>query len=208
MPRKSRKARTLKPAYVILVDGQTEQWYLNQLKMHEQITAVNIKPELPKTKSWLELFEKAIEYTRQGYDKVILILDLDVILKEATEAGNVAAVTQKIKAQKQAFEGKGGLLIVNTPCFEQWLLLHFTSSSAYHRQCASATHALKSHLPDYSKDHNYYTKRQGGLYPRLKPQLPQAITHSRQLGDFDPDQLQCAKAELFKLFDFLGINPA
>lgn len=209
MPRKSRTKRTLKPAYVILVDGQTEQWYLNQLQQYEGIKAVKIKPELPKAKTWRELFDLAMQYATpgSGYDKVILILDLDVIIKEGNEQGNLRTIATDLKRKKEEFEHSKGILIVNTPCFEQWLLLHFSDSAAYHPQCASATQALKSHLPNYSKKSTYYIKHQGGIYAQLKPLLPKALTHSRKLGHFDPDRLQSAKAELFKLFDFLGIVP-
>lgn len=45
------KAPKTNPTFAVVVDGETEVWYLNMLKRNEPNIRVSIKPEIPNNKS-------------------------------------------------------------------------------------------------------------------------------------------------------------
>jgi hypothetical protein len=44
-----------------------------------------------------------------------------------------------------------------------------------------------------------------GIYTKLKPNLHEAYSRAKQLGNYDPDNPQQAKAEIYRLFEILGV---
>lgn len=61
MRRKQRKERNSTPAFAVVVDGNTEVWYLQMLKRNERDLRVSIKPEIPNNKSVKEQFDLVCE---------------------------------------------------------------------------------------------------------------------------------------------------
>ena len=60
--RKTRKiSHKIRPAYAVVVDGETELWYLNMLTRNEPTIRVNIKPEIPSKKSIKDLLKLVLE---------------------------------------------------------------------------------------------------------------------------------------------------
>ncbi|MBK6611319.1 MAG: hypothetical protein IPN25_04050 [Sphingobacteriales bacterium] len=45
------------PAFAVVVDGETEVWYLQMLKRNERDIRVSIKPEIPNKKSVKEQYD-------------------------------------------------------------------------------------------------------------------------------------------------------
>ena len=54
LKKKNIKARE---TYAIVVDGETEVWYLQMLKRNERHLAINIEPKLPISKSLSDQYE-------------------------------------------------------------------------------------------------------------------------------------------------------
>ncbi len=194
-----------KKKFTILVDGETEIWYFQMMKKHETLP-VDIKPDLPAKKKLKDQYDEVLEYAKHS-DKVIWMLDFDTLIKEESET------KAKGKSKIQEFRGYISKLkkfdnvevLVNTPCLEYWYLLHFTETGKYFPNCESVVKELKKHdcLNDYIKTQEYYKKKNNDIYKRLKELQKDAIVRAKKLGDFDLNNIETAKAEIYKVFDLI-----
>lgn len=209
MARKKRhKNRTEKKIYAIIVDGETEIWYFQMMKSHESLLNIDIRPELPKKKKLEDQYYSVIENKNLGYDKVIWLLDMDTILKEdkQTKKGQQSKLQEFKGYVKRLKKYPQVEVLVNTPCLEFWHLLHFKETSKYYAQCENAAKELKKHLPIYEKTQRYYKQANKDIYLQLKPLQKIAHNNAQQLGRFDFEYPQSAKAEMYKIFDILNIT--
>ncbi|EHQ30102.1 RloB domain-containing protein [Mucilaginibacter paludis] len=146
----------------------------------------------------------------ENYDKSIWVLDLDAVIKENREKAqskqDPMADLKKI-LDKVAGNNKIDVLI-NTPCFEFWFLLHVKETGKYYAECDPISKELKKFHPveDYEKTKKYFTNSANDIYRRLKPYQTTGYRNSRKLGDFNISNPQQAKAEMFKIFDLLDLN--
>lgn len=196
-----------KKIYSIIVDGQTEIWYFQLLKKHENISPIDIQPSLSSKGKLKDKYEAVIE-NAQIYDKVIWLLDFDTILKEDRESKQ--GQPSKLQEFKTYYERLNDYenveVLVNTPCLEFWYLLHFEFTSKYFSKCENAEKVLKkSHLKDYEKTQKYYKKSNNDLYGKLKPYQAEAIVNADKLGSFDFTNPASAKAEIYRVFSILDI---
>ncbi len=203
-PKRHRKGRGRK-VYSIIVDGETEKWYFDMMKKHEDLPRIDVKPELPKKKRLEDQYDAVVENAK-NYDRVIWLVDFDNIIKESKETtkGQASKIEEfrKYCERLKAYENVS--VLVNTPCMEFWYLLHFETTGKYYAKCESAEKALKkSHLKDYEKTQKYYKKRNKDIYEKLKPEQSEAIKNAKQLGDFNFKNPESAKAEIFKVFDII-----
>ena len=97
------------------------------------------------------------------YDKVYCVIDRDQHKKFS-------------EAIKQAKDNKIRV-IISTPCFEYWLLLHFKNTSSPYFNCAEVITALKEHLPNYEKGQFFNAI---SYVEVLKPKEENAITSAKQ----------------------------
>lgn len=152
-----RKSRAIpvksKPTFAFVVDGNCEVWYLQMLKRNEKSIVVNIEPKIPTRKSLSEQYENAITLSEES-TKVFWIIDFDVIASETKSAkvGSKTALQSFLEYKKTIAEKyKNIVIIVNNPCLEFWLLLHFETTSKYFDTCEGAEKQLKRYLKDYEK---------------------------------------------------------
>lgn len=208
-PTNKRPSRKTKPQYAVLVDGETEKWYLDLMKQEEKITAISIEPKLPSKKSLADLVATVEDYFKKGYDQVVWIVDLDTLQKEDRETPKgETSVLEKFKQHKAKLERDFGdklHVLVNSPCLEFWLLLHFKNTSKFFDKCEDAETELKKQLEDYEKTEKYYKKANSNLYKKLKDKQLTAKSNASKLGSYDPEEPDKAKAEFFRIFDILGI---
>ncbi len=61
--------------YAFVVDGESEQWYIQMLQRNEKIR-LRMSPEIPDKKSVSDQFARVIELATD-YQKVFWIVDLD-----------------------------------------------------------------------------------------------------------------------------------
>jgi hypothetical protein len=205
---KHRKARVAKKTYSIIVDGQTEMWYFQMMKQYEQLATVDIKPELPKKKKLVELFETVKANSSLGYEKVIWLVDFDTLTKEEKERKKGSpSVIKEFEGYVEKLKNYANVLVlVNNPCLEFWYLLHFESTGKYYPQCEGAEKALKKSLPNYEKTERYYKKIKHDIYTQLKANQEQAQKNGKRLGNFDFSTPNSAKAEVFEILDLLNIK--
>lgn len=162
----------------VIVDGQDEKWYIEQVKKNYlcgKSRQAKILPNLPEKKTIDELFKEA-ENKAKEYDYVILIIDLDEPLQPYKK--------HEFKRFKELYEKYGEIknnqstrrykwmerlvLIVNNPCLEFWYLLHAYQTTKFY----SCFEDLKKDLikihnfEDYEKSADYYNKAPN-IYKRL-----------------------------------------
>ena len=115
-----------KPKVAVVVDGETEGWYLAMLNRNEPNARFQIKPEIPQRKSLSDQYDKVLSLS-DNYDQVIWIIDMDVVLKENREAkkGQPKPLDEFLKYKKHLESITHVTVIINQPCIEFWLLLHF-----------------------------------------------------------------------------------
>ncbi len=193
-----------KPSFAIVVDGETEFWYFQMLVRNEKDKLnVRVKPELPTKKSLSEQF-KLVKTLAEDYTKTFWIIDLDVILRETREAkkGSKTKIQEFVEYTKCVDkEYKNIVIIVNNPCLEFWLLLHFETTSKYFDTCEGAEKQLKNHLKDYEKTQKYYTKQDNDIYLRLKPNLANALKNAKALKLFDTQNPNKGMSEMQLFFE-------
>lgn len=192
------------PSFALVVDGETEVWYLQMLKRNERDIRVSIKPEIPNKKSVEEQYSLVCDLSNKEFTKVFWIIDLDTVIKEENEAPNGKKSPLKIFDEYRIDLSKNYpnvVVIVNNPCIEFWFLLHFEKTSKYFNTCSGAETQLKKHLKNYEKTQKFFTKQNDDIYLKLKPNLKTGIANSIALGNFDnenPKQAMCEMELLFK----------
>jgi len=196
MPRR-KQHRPPKDVFLIIVDGQTEKWYLEMMKESLSFPRINIKPELPKKKE-LHQIEKVITRQKNDYVKVIWLVDYDEIRHNHQERK-----FQDIQQKLTKFENVE--ILTNNPCLEFWFLLHFCETSKLFQNCKKAENTLKKYLKDYKKTEAYFKNHRENIYKKLKPHKSKAIQRARKLDSNEPFEDKLAKAQIYKLFDILGI---
>jgi hypothetical protein len=197
-----------KPKFAFVVDGDCEFWYIQMLKRNERSINVDLKPEIPQRKKLFDQYKKVIELSKD-YDKVFWIIDFDVINSETRKVKKgVKTALQEFKEYYDVIkkEHKDVQTIINNPCLEYWILLHFEPTSKYFDNCEGATKQLKKHLMDYNKSQLYYTKQDNDIYLKLKPYLNKAISNAKKLEEFNFDNPHSGMSQMQFFFEIEEIR--
>ena len=203
--RTGRKIQT-KQAFAVVVDGETEYWYLEMLKRNEPKISFKIKPQIPKKKDIDEQYKLVTELSEEEYDKVFWIVDLDVLLKEVREnKDNTSSLQRFLSYWGKLSKQNKIVVIVNNPCLEYWFLLHYKNTSKVFTACADAEKQVSQHLKGYEKTKKFFTKSNNDIYKQLKPYLQTAVSNAIALGDFEAQQYKKAMCEMPSLFKNLHI---
>ena len=203
--RKGRKIQT-KQAFAVVVDGETEYWYLDMLKQNETDIPFDIKPEILQKKNIKQQYDLVTALSKDDYDKVFWIVDLDVLLKEEREKKNSTSSLQKFLIYWRKLSKKNKVVvIVNNPCLEYWFLLHYKNTSKVFTACADAEKQVSQHLKGYEKTKKFFTKSNNDIYKQLKPYLQTAVSNATALGTFDAKDYSKAKCEMPLLFNTLQL---
>lgn len=172
-----------------------------------------IKPDLPQKKSVEELFALAQQKLAMESTQVILILDMDSIIKDHQEFERFRVYYEKYQKSTQGTltpreKAKYGwmkslVLIVNTPCLEFWYLLHFSNTRVFFPDFSTMETTLRKlpGLEEYDKSEGYY-KKSPNIYDRLGREEGILIARKNAI----PFSLEEAKSkgisEMNKFFDF------
>jgi hypothetical protein len=135
---------------------------------------------------------------------VFWIIDFDVIASETKSAkvGSKTTLQSFLEYKKTIAEKyKNIVIIVNNPCLEFWLLLHFEKTSKYFDTCEGAEKQLKRYLKDYEKKQKYYTNQDNDIYLRLKPNLAEALKNAKALKLFDIENPNKGMSEMQLFFE-------
>lgn len=195
-----------KQSFAVVVDGETEKWYLEMLKQNEPDILFNITPKILQKKNINQQYELVTALSEDDYDKVFWIVDLDVLLKQHRQkSSNPSSLQQFLNYWQQLSKQKKIVVIVNNPCLEYWFLLHFKNTSKVFTTCAGAEKQVSQHLKDYEKTEKFFKKSNNDIYKQLKPYLQTAVSNATALGTFDPYNYSKAMCEMFLLFKTLQL---
>jgi hypothetical protein len=128
---------------LVVCEGQTEEAYFHAIREHyRHQTHVNVQIERADSDP-VKVVEKGKRRNKQNdFDRVFCVVDGDK--------------SERIEAARRRIGKRSDLeLIVSTPCFEVWLLLHFEASDAPFVECAKVCDRLRQQLPDYVKGQRY-----------------------------------------------------
>ena len=169
-----RRRRAMKASYdVILIvceGGKTEPNYFTELKKAFRLNNANVKI-CGLGSDPLRVVNFAIETFRQeqGFDRVYCVFDRD---RHTTyhDALNKVSKTRL---------GKGSKLfaIPSVPCFEFWLLLHFTCTTKPFDACAEIIKELEKYLPAYQKGNQ-------DIFNKMRDNLDDAITNASSVEKY------------------------
>ncbi|MDE6643295.1 MAG: RloB family protein [Muribaculaceae bacterium] len=208
------KKRYSKQSVAIIVDGNDEKWYIDNVKKHYSCNAIRsmkIKPDLPQRKKVQELFNLAESKLNEEYTFVILIIDLDEPLKDVSEYSKFKYLYSKyLLAKNNELTGRQNskygwmskiLIIINNPCLEYWYLLHFNKITRFYADYQSLLPELKKIpiLSQYDKCEDYYNKKPN-IYERLENALNVARNNAIQFNLDDCNSQGCSEMNL--LFDY------
>ena len=196
-----------KQAFAVVVDGQTEYWYLQMIKQNEPNILFDITPKILQKKNIDQQYELVTTLSEEEYDKVFWIVDLDVLLKEEREKKNSTSSLQQFlnywcKLSKQ----EKIVVIVNNPCLEYWFLLHFQMTNKVFTSCADAEKQVSQHLKGYEKTEKFFKKNNNDIYKQLKPHLKTAISNATTLGNFDTQEYKRAMCEMPLLLELVYVD--
>jgi hypothetical protein len=203
-----RKGRNIptKQSFAVVVDGETEYWYLEKLKYNERDVNFDITPKILQKKNINQQYELVTDLSEEEYDKVFWIVDLDVLLKEEREKkGNTSSLQQFLNYWQQLSKQNKVVVIVNNPCLEYWFLLHFQKTTKVFTTCAGAEKQVSQHLKGYEKTEKFFRKSNNDIYKQLKPYLQTAVSNATALGTFDAKDYSKAKCEMPLLFQALQL---
>lgn len=207
--RRGKKIQT-KQSFAVVVDGETEYWYLQMLKHNKPNALFDITPKIPQEKNIEQQYKKVRELSEKEYDKVFWIVDLDVLLKEEREKKNSTSSLQKFLSYWKQFSEQDKqdkvVVIVNNPCLEYWFLLHFRKTSRVFTACAGAEKEVSQYLKGYEKTEKFFKKSNNDIYKQLKPCLQTAIKNATALGSFDTYNHSKAMCEMPLLFQELKLE--
>ena len=188
--RKARKAESLRrklakraPYDVVLIvcEGlKTEPYYFSDLRKHLRLSNANIVIADKKTGTDpLSVVNFAMEeYKKEKalpYDRVYCVFDKD---KHTT----YSAAIDKIRATRLK-KGASIHAITSVPCFEIWLLLHYTyttrsfSAAGDASNCELVVSEIKHYFPDYQKGSR-------DIYAKISDKVDTAITNAKRLELF------------------------
>lgn len=211
--------RSFRHTIVVIVDGEDEKWYVEKLKEHYPCSAlrtVGVKPEFPDKKQVDDLFACARTKVEEQFETVILILDMDNILKDSREwekfkvyySRYCDAQAGRLSPRQKAHYGwmMKLLLIVNAPCIEFWYMLHHLKTTKYYQDFLSLRADLKKlpRLDDYEKSEAYY-KKSPNIYQRLGG-VQGIQTACRNAEPFNVQAaFQQSFSEMSKFFDYFKL---
>ena len=196
--------RQTQQSFAVVVDGETEYWYLQMLKHNEPNIPFNIKPQILQKKNIDQQYELVTELSEEEYDKVFWIVDLDVLLKEEREKRNsTSSLQQFLNYYKSLSKQQKIVVIVNNPCLEYWFLLHFQKTNKVFTACADAEKQVSQKLEGYEKTEKFF--KNNDIYKQLKPFLKTAKKNATALGSFQVNQYKKAMCEMPLLFNTLQL---
>ncbi|MEA3358535.1 MAG: RloB family protein [Thermodesulfobacteriota bacterium] len=175
-----RRRQAMKAPYdVILIvceGGKTEPNYFTELKKLFRLSNANVRI-CGRGSDPLSVVNFAIEISRREpeFDRVYCVFDRD---RHTTYDKTLDKVRRTRLGKRSKI-----LAIPSVPCFEFWLLLHFTYTTkpfydpAGDSVCARVIKELKKYLPAYQKGDQ-------DIFSKIQDKLENAITNARRVEQF------------------------
>lgn len=190
-----RKAnKTGKETVLIVCEGQkTEPVYLNallcELNLQQRVSLGEILVDDRKTGlDPSKLVERAIRLffdkrdNGMTYDRVYCVFDKDCHTEYESACRKIKEQPLREKRNGKARQLAEMIGITSVPCFEVWLLFHFTDSSApfYGSGNKTPCDQVIAKLKTYNGFENYQ-KRAPDAFEKTKDKLETALTHAKRI---------------------------
>ena len=151
MARKIRN-RKLKYKYVVLGDGQTEQYYFTHLKEIKGY-GYSIRPGFFNDISLNDAESIIDELLHGGANKIIFITDYDTVVSDKKQ--------KQFNKLKKKYKFNPEVMILETmPSIEFWFLIHYQYTTQSFTNSGQVELLLKKHIPNYSKKKHYLERKQ------------------------------------------------
>ena len=171
--RRGRVTKKVNPVFLYAAEGnnKTETIYLNNFK---GIVRTSIKradgnyTDPVKMMRQLKKQAQELELSVKNGDRAYCLID--------TDTGQEKQSQIDAACQKQTDIVK---VVLSSPCFEEWFLLHYRYSTGQHTS-AEAVNELKRFCKGYTKSYN--------IYPEIQPFTDKAIQHAKRLKAYHEEQ--------------------
>lgn len=150
----SRKLRNkkLKYKYVVLGDGQTEQYYFTHLKEIRGY-GYSIRPGFFNDISLRDAENIIDDLLQGGVNNIVFITDFDTVINDRKQ--------EQFKNLKKRYKSRSEVMILETmPSIEFWFLLHYQYTTQAFVKSTQVEVLLKKYIPNYSKKKRYLEKIQ------------------------------------------------
>lgn len=185
---------------LIVCEGEkTESYYLTALRDHFKLSQANIKIDPNSDSSPISVVNYAKDLIKQSekdpYDNVFCVIDRD-----RHTSFDTAIV------QINSFRNKNTKLhsIVSNPCFEYWILLHFTYTTKLFGASGDSPcmdlikNDLKIYLPDYEKGDKAI------MPPIIKAGLEMAVANAKRANEVaEKNATDTPTTQMDKLVEYL-----
>lgn len=156
------KRRKVKPIVLIVTEGsQTEPKYFEHFKTRQNnidIRVVGSRSSAGET-DYVSLVRKAREYQERNQlssstgDSVWVIADADVNYNNPKP---MAEKNSKLNHARKMADNRGINLLLSSPCFEFWFLLHYQYTTRFIKDYADMRSLLQKYIPVYTKTADVY----------------------------------------------------
>ena len=197
--RRAHGRRTHAKVLIVCEGKMTEVHYFKKLKDDLALHAAHVEIRSDCQSDPLKIYQYATRLCKQEtdmadpYDSVYCVFDKD-------SHGTYQQAMEQITKDKSASTFTA---INSVPCFEYWLLLHFTPSTKPYRAtpgssaCDQVERELKKHLPDYSKSDD-------SIFNSLENKLNTAIRNAkRTLREAERNQTDNPSTRVYELVEHL-----
>lgn len=198
--KRSKESREPYDKVLIVCEGEkTEPYYLTALRDHFKLSQANIRIDPNSDSSPISVVNYAKELIKQSekdpYDNVFCVIDRDRHTSFDT------AITQI-----NSFRNKHTKLhsIVSNPCFEYWILLHFTYTTKLFGTSGDSPcmdlikNDLKIYLPDYEKGDKAI------MPPIIKAGLEMAVANAKRANEVaEKNGTDTPTTQMDKLVEYL-----
>src|SRR5712691_1364384 len=181
-----RRGATREPYDVVLIvcEGEkTEPEYLKGLQKLHRLSNANITIVPGDGNDPVSIVDHALEAYRRAdgdFDRVFCVFDRDGHANYQQALDMIAESSLRKKRKLQA--------IPSVPCFEIWILLHFSYSTAPFMRtgnksaCDNVIDAVRDHVPEYQK-------AMTGVFEHLQPHTDRAVSHAERLARHNRETL-------------------
>jgi hypothetical protein len=189
----------VKKSIAIIGEGETEWFYFDSLRIARRYS-FRLVPGMPSHSDIGHILNLAEKYTREKFDYVICLIDMDRMKQ-------VPAEFKKYQIEKRRNIFKNVWFIETHPCTEFWFLLHFLPNlSQYcYRSCNELLPELRKYMPGYEKTKKYFARTNLYLFLQKNGNIDRAVENAKilsRLSLLNPKD-EISYSEVYKIIELL-----
>lgn len=159
------KERNLYKNVQIICEGETELYYLKGLIKHLNLNSKRIKVRKSQGTDPVTIVNEALDNVPK--------FDYTYCIYDGTGNTNLQDATNQLNEYKKKNKKNPIFSIVSYPCFEYWILMHYSNTTKPFNDTEYVRKELKKHLPSYQK-------AMKNLFETTEDKTDQAIENSQK----------------------------